>query len=368
MRVTEISLSDGRSLTYYDSDETSRRTAVDTRGLGPERPPLGVMRRDPLTGEWIAIAGHRQTRTFLPSAAECPICPTSPGNLTEIPEASYQVVVFENRFPSFAAALGDAQETLGPGLPWDTEAAAHGRCEVVAFTDAHTGSVGDLSPAQMELVVRAWMHRTEALCRREDVRYVFVFENRGAEVGVTLHHPHGQIYGYPYLPPAARTLLDQARDHHERTGRSLLADVVAREIAAGDRVVFADEYWIVFVPFAARWPFEVQVHPTRDCSSLVDLSDAEVGALSTLLPHLVRTLDGVFDAPMPYMAGWFQRPARATSDETRDSRLFLRLVSNRRASDKLKHPASSEALMGAFVSDVLPEAAAARLRQTWAEA
>lgn len=361
MRITSTRLSDGRELRYYDEDSLPERIAADERGLEPGSTQQGRMRFDALTGEWIAIAGHRQSRIFLPSAAECPLCPSSPGNLSEIPESSYRVAVFENRFPSFQAGGSEIPET--DRVPaWGEDLPAYGRCEVVAFSDDHTGSIASLDPAHMSLVMDAWIDRTRVLGELPGVRYVFVFENRGAEIGVTLHHPHGQIYAYPYVPPWARGVLVQAA-RAERDGRPpLLANLVEVERAAAERIVWQDEHWIAFVPYAARWPFEVQIHPVADRGSLTELTAEERESFCGFYPRLVRALDSLFGAPLPYMSGWFQRPAHATEAEARDSRLFLRLVSNRRAADKLKVPAGSETLMGAFISDVPPEQAAERIR------
>ena len=321
------------------------------------------MRRDPLTGQWVSIAGHRQTRIFLPNAAECPICPSTPDNLSEIPESDYQVVAFENRFPSFLTGEGWVDPEAVH--PWDAEVPAHGRCEVVTFTSDHGGSVATLDSDRMLLVMRAWIDRTRELSAMPGIRSVFVFENRGADVGVTLHHPHGQIYAYPYLPPAVADLLRVAAAHRARTGESLLDTVVEREISDGRRMIVMDERWVAFVPFASRWPYEVQIHPIAHVASLTELTEAEQESFAALLPRLVRSLDSIFGMPFPYMAGWTQAPAHASAEELADSRLFLRLISNRRAADKLKYLAGSESLMGAFINDVTPESAAAQIREAW---
>lgn len=360
MRRTATHLSDGRELIYFDGSDAPARAAIDRRGLPPGSTSQGVMRFDALAGEWVAIAGHRQTRTFLPSASECPLCPSDGDNLSEIPESSYEVVVFENRFPSFL--LGDVSPDTALSPAWGVELPAHGRCEVVAFSQEHGGSIAALMEGHMSLVMAAWIDRTRELSELDGIRYVFVFENRGAEVGVTLHHPHGQIYAYPYVPPAAATILREAGAYRERTDRSLIADVVDAEIRSGDRVIYRDDEWVAFVPYAARWPFEIHVHPVRDCASLADLTSDQCASFCAFYPRLIRALDAIFEAPLPYMSGWIQRPAHATAQETRDSRLFLRLISNRRAADKLKYLAGSEALMGAFINDMSPEATAQLIR------
>ena len=361
MRRTVRQLSDGRDIIYFDHDRSPLRTADDARGL-TDKTAIGELRYDPFTGEWIAVAGHRQTRTFLPSASECPLCPTRDGLMSEIPEAQYDVAVFENRFPSLRAPDGLWER---PDATWGATAPAAGRCEVVCFSDDHNGGFKHLTPADARLVIEAWADRTAAMQALPYIRQVFPFENRGEEIGVTLHHPHGQIYGYSYLPPRIAKLLDLAREHRSRTGRSLIADVIAHELADGRRTVFETEHWVAFVPIAARWPYEVQVHPRRSVRDFTELSDAERDELATILPRLFRALDGLFDLPMPYVAAWFQAPCNGPADEREEITLHLQLQSTRRAPGKLKFPAGSEMAMWAYISDVPAEQSAADLRASW---
>ena len=293
MRRTARRLSDGREIIYFDRDDAPVRDAEDMRGLD-QGASIGDLRYDAFTGEWIAIAGHRQTRTHLPSASECPLCPTIDGRLSEIPESTYDVAVFENRFPSLRSPDGDW--TL-PAPELGATAPAAGRCEVVCFASDHKGSFAALDPVQTRLVIDAWADRSAVLGALPYVRQVFPFENRGEEIGVTLHHPHGQIYGYPYLPPRMVRLLDMAREHRARTGRHLIADVIAFEIADGRRVVFESEHWVCFVPYAARWPFEAQLHPKRPVLDFTELSDADAEMCGLDEQYGYRGWDGVPAVP-----------------------------------------------------------------------
>lgn len=360
-RRTVRTLSDGREIIYFDRADSPARTADDQRGL-TDKTAIGELRYDALTGEWIAVAGHRQSRTFLPSAAECPLCPTRDGIQSEIPEPAYEVVVFENRFPSLRAPDGAWDR---PSATWGATAPAAGRCEVVCFSDDHNGAFKLLSPDSTRLVIEAWADRTAAMSTLPFVRHVFPFENRGEEIGVTLHHPHGQIYGYSYLPPRIQKLLALASDYRSRTNRHLIADVVANELADGRRTIFEAEHWVAFVPIAARWPYEVQVHPRRAVHDFTELNEDEKVELSSLLPRLHRTLDNLFGLEMPYVAAWFQAPCNGPASERDDITLHLQLQSTRRAPGKLKFPAGSEMAMWAYISDVPAEQSAAQLREAW---
>ncbi|MFE6104212.1 galactose-1-phosphate uridylyltransferase [Streptomyces laurentii] len=340
MKKTVTHLADGRELVYYDAHDDTVRDAADPRPLTPVT-SASEIRHDPLLDEHVAIASHRQGRTYHPPADSCPLCPSTGDRHSEIPADAYDVAVFENRFPSLSGE--------------------NGRCEVVCFTSDHTASFADLTEEQAALVVAAWTDRTAALAARPGVQQVYCFENRGTEIGVTLAHPHGQIYAFPFTTPRTATMLRTAAAHRARTGRNLFDDVLARE-RAGERVVLAGEHWTAFVPYAARWPYEVHLHPHHRVPDLTALGDAARAELPGLYLELLRRFDRLFgpDAPpTPYISAWHQAPADARDEFA----LHLELFTVRRASGKLKYLAGTESGMGAFMNDVSPESAADRLRE-----
>jgi UDPglucose--hexose-1-phosphate uridylyltransferase len=357
VHTTTIRLADGRQLRYYDAAPGADRSALDERDL-PAAAAASQLRWDPFARAWVVYASHRQDRGLLPSAAECPLCPSAAGRRTEIPAAAYEVAVLDNRFP----ALSDPD----PGAPAASATAgllaarpAAGRCEVICFTDEHDASFADLSPERAGLILAALTDRTAELSARPGVEQVFCFENRGREIGVSQPHPHGQVFGYPFVTPRTGAALAAARAHRRRTGRNLVDDVLAAERADGSRVVLATGRWTAFVPHAARWPFEIHLYPDRRVPDLAGLDAAELGELGGVLLDLLGRFGRLFAAPAPYVAAWHQAPVRAGRDLLG---LHLELFTPRRASDKLKYLAGSEAAMDTFLCDVLPEAAAARLR------
>ncbi|MFI1824913.1 galactose-1-phosphate uridylyltransferase [Streptomyces sp. NPDC020412] len=346
MKKTSTRLADGRELVYYDTRHHTPRDAVDRRPLALEPPgaTAAEIRRDPLLGDSVAIASHRQGRTHLPPADECPLCPSRDGRLSEIPAADYDVVVFENRFPSLAGPTG--------------------RCEVVCFTSDHHASFADLDEDRAALVLDVWTDRTAELAVLRQVEQVYCFENRGAEIGVTLGHPHGQIYAYPFVTPRTAQMLRSAAAHRERTGRNLFDDVVAREVAEGTRVVIGADHWVAFVPYAAHWPYEVHLYPRRRVPDLRALDDAARAEFPGVYLELLRRFDRLFgagQAPTPYVSAWHQAPYRAAGRAAFG--LHLELFTIRRAVGKLKHLAGSESGMSVFINDVPPETAARRLRE-----
>jgi UDPglucose--hexose-1-phosphate uridylyltransferase len=353
-----IRLSDGRELIYFNEEPSSdRATFPDTRHLPPP-PHTSQLRYDPLVDEWVAVAAHRQTRTFLPPSDACPLCPSTPTFAGEIPAPSYDVVVFENQFPSFSDRVAPDEITsltelvpVRPGI---------GRAEVVCFTSDHNSSFGALPPQRVRTVVDVLADRTAEMSRLTGVAQVFPFENRGVEIGVTLHHPHGQIYAYPTVPPRTRAMLTAAARYRTRTGRDLYADVLTAERKAEVRVIDENAHWTAYVPAAARWPFEVQLAPHRKVPDIAALSDEERDAFGPIYLDVLGRFDRLFGKPMPYISAWHQ----AVVGEGRElGYLHLQLFSIRRAADKLKYLAGSESAMGSFVNDIVPEKAADMLRE-----
>ncbi|MCC2028887.1 galactose-1-phosphate uridylyltransferase [Microbacterium sp. YMB-B2] len=365
-------LADGRELIYYDDPDTALGPdrAVDARILDP-RPETASMRLDVLTGDWITVASNRQNRVMMPGVDADPLAPQTPENPSEVP-SRYDVAVFENRSPAFGPALaqatGDAPAAANAPRGLDDLDAlglgrtrtATGRCEVVCFSPDHAGSFGTQTVTRARTVIEAWADRTAALSQLPGIEQVFPFENRGEAIGVTLPHPHGQIYAYPYVTPRTRRVLESI----DRTAPELFQHILDEE-QGSERVVLRGEHWTAFVPFAARWPLEVHVMPHRHVPDLAETTPAERDELAPLYLRLLRGVDALYDTPTPYIAAWHQAPVNVGRDAVR---LHLQLTSPRRAADKLKFLAGSEAAMGAWATEVTPELGAQRLRDAIARA
>jgi UDPglucose--hexose-1-phosphate uridylyltransferase len=369
-------LSDGREIVYFDERPDSGRAEVpDLRGL-PAAPDGGVateesaLRWDALAGEWVVIAAARQDRTFLPPPDQCPLDPSRPGNLTEIPAPSYDVVVFENRFPSLRGVWpGDIPDMLGlsphgapPAGTLAATRASVGRCEVVCFTSDHDSAFAALTPERVLTVMHAWADRTTTLGALPGVEQVYCFENRGEEIGVTLHHPHGQIYAFPFVTPKTARMIEQVQTYaNDNNGANLFDDLVQREANIGQRVVARNDEWIAFVPEAARWPYEVRLFPVRRVPDIPALDDAQRDGFAHLYLDVLRRFDRLFDKPAPYIAAWHQAPVHDSAARAAFG-AHLQVFSLRRAENKLKYLAGTESGMEVWINDIVPEAAAQRLR------
>ena len=349
-------MADGRTIRYYDTAGQAR-TALDTRPQEVQ-PGIGELRLDPLVNEWIAMAAHRQGRIFLPPKELCPLCPTTGELLTEIPESDFEVVVFDNRSPSLRPPAGDwaLPDIVGPDTDLGTAA---GKCEVICFTAEHGNAFKDLTPQRVRVLLEAWIDRTAELSKESFIQHIAPFENRGEEIGVTLSHPHGQIYAYSYLPPRVEKMLAAASKYKEQTGKVLFDEVVAREVLDEERIVARNDRWIAYVPYAARYPFEIHLAPRRSVPHFIALDEAASDAFAPLAKEVLLRLDGVFGVTMPYIASWHQAPVRVGRDVTR---LHWQIASVKRAPGKLKYLAGSESAFGAFMMDLKPEQSAAQLR------
>ncbi|MFD5226291.1 galactose-1-phosphate uridylyltransferase [Microbacterium sp. NPDC058342] len=359
-------LADGRELLYYDDPGSALgdERAVDARTLD-ERPETATMRQDVLSGDWITYATRRQNRVMMPGADADPLAPQTASNPSEVP-SRYDVAVFENRSPAFGPALTAATANAPAAVdpPRGLDDMAHlgigrtrtsaGRCEVVCFSPEHEGSLGTQTVTRSRTIIEAWADRTAALSALPGIEQVFPFENRGEAIGVTLPHPHGQIYSYPYITPRTQRLMDGIA----RAAPDLMTRVLDAE-QASDRVVLQNEHWTAFVPFAARWPLEVQVMPHRHAADFTELTAAERDALAPLFLRLLRGVDALYETPTAYIGAWHQAPVNIGRDTVR---MRFELTSPRRAADKLKFLAGTEAAMSAWSAEILPEVAAERLR------
>lgn len=284
-------------------------------------------RTDPLTGEVSVVVARRQGRPNLPDE-RCPFCP---GGI-EAPDP-YDVRWFPNRWPP---------------LP-------NGRAEVVLYTDDHDATFASLGADGARLVVDLWAQRSEALGSRPDVAYVLVFENRGPAVGATIAHPHGQIYAFDHVPPRPRQEYDRDIDGS--------ADASLSRHAAGsddERLVVRTGGWQAWVPWAATWPYEMLVAPLEHVPDLPSLTDAQRQGLAATLTDALGRLDALFDAPMPYMMWFHQRPFDGIDHPA--VRLHAHITPLWRSAGVQRFVAAAELGAEVYFNPVDPADAAARLR------
>ena len=338
---------DGRPLILYARAPLPDDLTAPSPSSTPHAPNAHY-RWHPLRGEWVAYAGHRQHRTFLPPAEYNPLAVSKdPDHPTEVPEGPWDIAVFENLFPALTLAAHDPPELAVP------TAAGRGVCEVVVFTQDATTTLGRLPVSHIELLIDVWADRYVELGRLADVAYVYPFENRGVEVGVTLHHPHGQIYAYPFVPPVpAQELLQQQR-HYDRHGRGLLVDMLEREISERTRLIYHGPHVVAFMPVCARYSYEVWVAPRRAAASFAELTPDERRDLARALKTVLLKFDGLWGAPFPYILAFHQAPTDGAAHP--EAHLHAEFYPAYRMRGRLKYLAGSEIGAGVFTADTVPE-------------
>jgi UDPglucose--hexose-1-phosphate uridylyltransferase len=358
MHTLELTKPDGRRLTLYS--RAPLEAGLQAPSPFPE--PLNAaahLRWHPLRGEWVTYAAFRQDRTFLPPPEYNPLAVmTDPANPTEVPAGTWEIAVFDNRFPSLAAPVDGAAtppELIVPTAPAD------GQCEVVVFTQDPKSSLGALPLAHIDLLLQVWGDRTRRIGAREDIRYVLPFENRGAEVGVTLHHPHGQIYAYPVVPPVPARMQQVALEHHRKHGRGVLQELIGKERADSRRMLYEGPHAVAFVPVCARYPYEAWVAPIEPVEGFADLTQAQRADLAKALKTVLLKYDGLWQRPLPYLMAWYQAPTDGSRHP--ESHLHAQLYPPYRTRDRLKYLAGTEIAAGFFAMDALPEDKASELQQ-----
>ena len=321
---------------------------------------MSELRFNPVRDEWVITATHRQARTFLPPASYCPLCPTVDGGFpTEIPSPDYELVAFENRFPSLSLTP-PVPSIEGDDLYPVAEAA--GVCEVIVYTPDHNSTLADQPLGQILKLISVWRHRFRELDRLELIDYVYIFENKGEETGVTLHHPHGQVYGYPFVPPIVAKEVNAAEAHHAMNGECLFCSVLRKEKESGVRVVAENDGFVSFVPFFARYPYEVHIYPQRHVTSIESLTSAEDVLLAEILKQTLSAFDRLFDVSFPYVMAFHQRPSDGR-DYDDIYHFHIEFYPPIRAHERLKFLAGSEIGAGVFINDALPEQTALELRK-----
>jgi UDPglucose--hexose-1-phosphate uridylyltransferase len=313
------------------------------------------LRWHPLRGEWVAYASHRQNRTFLPPAEYSPLAVTAdPRHPTELPAGPWEVAVFENLFPTLSATAHDPPQISVPTRP------GLGACEVMVFTQDPSTSLGALPLRRLDLIARVWADRYVELGARPDVEYVFEFENRGVEVGVTLSHPHGQIYAYPFVPPIPARELRQQADYLAAHHRGLLEDIVARELLDGRRVVYRGEHAVAYVPVCARYSYEVWIATRRAAPSIAAFTDAERSDFVRALKTVLMKYDALWSKPFPYIMAFHQAPTDGLGHP--EAHFHVECYPAYRMRGRLKYLAGSEMGAGVFTADTLPEDTALELQ------
>jgi UDPglucose--hexose-1-phosphate uridylyltransferase len=263
---------------------------------------MAELRWNPLLRTWTMVASNRQERPNL-QAAGCPFCPGS----GKVPD-NYDVFVYDNDFPTLTMDPGEPDPV---GTVLSPVAPNYGKCEVILYSSQHDASLHDLSVPHITRLVEVWTERQCTLSADPRIKYIFPFENRGEEVGVTMLHPHGQLYAYPFVPLKIVTELESARAWHDEHGSCLLCDLLRDEEADGRRVILANDSFVAFVPSFSDYPYGVFIESRTHRGSFVDFTDNERADLARILKYLTGGFDLLFHRRFPYMMCIHQTPVNS---------------------------------------------------------
>lgn len=314
---------------------------------------MAEFRFDPLTNSWVIIASSRQNRPTMPKDW-CAFCPGS----GRVPNDGYLVMRYPNDFPAMQ---------LEP-LPTDDVATeffkaepTYGSCEVILYSDKHDGSVATLDDEHIKALSKLWREIFTEYAAEEKIKYVYIFENKGEEVGVTMPHPHGQVYGYGFMPQKIAIELENAKKYKEEKNACLFCDMLRAERSFEKRVIFSTEHFTVFLPFFSQYPYGVYLFCNEHVDSLDKFDEETLFELGYAIRRVARMFDCVFDRPFPYMMAMHNAPVDG-EDHSGHWHFHIEFFPPLRAADKVKYNASSETGAWAHCNPTCPEEKADELR------
>lgn len=313
------------------------------------------LRRNPLLDTYTMVAANRQQRPHLPQG-QCPFCPGS-GNVPD----DYEVLIYPNDFP----ALSVNPEMLVPDdHPLFQKEEAYGVCDVILYSPDHLKGLADLPIGQVEKLVKVWAERYKTLAADKRIQYIFPFENRGEEVGVTIHHPHGQLYAYPFVPARVRTELINSKKYYDEHGENLFDDLVAEEKRRNQRIVYENESFVVLLPWFTDYPYGVYIL-SKKASKLELMDDRTQFDLAEALQKTIGAFDMLFNRPFPYMMCLYQAPVNEEQFEHAEAYypFHIKFFPPLRSADKIKWMASSETGAGAAANTKLVEDCTVELQE-----
>jgi UDPglucose--hexose-1-phosphate uridylyltransferase len=316
---------------------------------------MSELRYNPFLKDWVMVAANRQNRPDMPSDY-CPFCPGS----GKVPEY-YDVYAYDNDFPVIVqqwSAKADEGEFF-------KKRGTYGKCEVLLYHSSHHAVLPELPAEHIRKLVDLWCCRNEELSKDTNIQYIYIFENRGKEAGVTMPHPHGQLYAFGWIPKVIQTELDSSREYFNENGRCLMCDLIANEKKEQSRMVYENESMAVFVPFFTVWPYGTYIAAKSHAGNLMDLDEQQKNDLADALRCITGAYDTLFDSTFPYMMGIHQTPCN-TVDASGYYHFHIEFYPPLRARDKQYLRASCETGAGAYCNVTLPEETSSELRQALA--
>lgn len=317
---------------------------------------MAELRWNPLLRDWVMIASHRQDRPQMPKGW-CPFCLGS----GKVPD-NYDVLKYDNDFPALMQSPPEPDDVATDILK---TASSYGKCEVILYSPKHTITLPELPKEHIKKLVDLWQERFVELSKDEKVKFVFIFENRGEVVGVTMPHPHGQIYAYPYIPKKIQLEIESSNVYFEDKERCLICDIVKDELEKNVRVIIENEDFVTILPFFTEYPYGVFIYAKKHISSITELGDDEKYNLASILKETVGMLDNLFGFAFPYMMCIHQKSVNSDDFSENTYHFHIEFYTPMRSKDKIKFNASSETGAWAPCNTTAPEETAIELREAY---
>jgi len=313
---------------------------------------MAELRWNPLLKEWVMIASLRQNRPQMPKNW-CPFCPGS----GSVPD-NYEVYKYDNDFP--VLSQNPSEPDLASTKLYKVED-VYGKCEVILYSPNHNITLPELSVEHIKKLVDLWTDRFAELQQDKKIKYIFIFENRGEIVGVTMPHPHGQIYGYPFIPGKIEQETRASKEHYDNTNKCLLCDLLEEEKSFDKRIIFENDDFLVYLPFYCEYPYGIYLASKAHKQNLTQFNESEKLNLAKALKEATGTLDSLFGYAFPYMMCMYQNPVNV-EDCSDYSHFHIKFFPPMRSAEKVKFNASSETGAGAHCNPTVPEEKAEELR------
>lgn len=317
---------------------------------------MAELRYNELLGDYVMIASHRQSRPQMPKDY-CPFCPGS----GKVPD-DYDVLAYPNDFPALSPTPPE-MDNVANGKLFKTKEAV-GKCEVILYSKDHNATLCDLSVEHIEKIVAIWQERAKEIAKDTLVKYIMPFENKGELVGVTMPHPHGQIYGYSWIPLRVSRKIEMAKKYYSEKNQNLFCEILKQETEDGRRIVAENEHFVCYVPFASEYPYGVIIMPKKHYPSVTNIDKEASVSLAQMLKNTTGMLDRLFDMRFPYMMCVYSAPVNSENIDAIWN-FHIEFFPPLRSKDKQKFNASSETGAWAPCNTTAPEEKAEELRQAY---
>lgn len=301
---------------------------------------MAELRYNPLLDDYVMISKDRSKRPDMPKG----YCPFDVGS-GRVPY-DYDVLKYDNDFPMLMQKPPTPDDV---GSDFYKTRESYGKCEVILYSKDHTGKMYNLPDCHLVKLVNLWIDRNRELSKDEKHKYIFIFENKGEEVGTTMPHPHGQIYAYPFVPLRLRIELENSKKFYEKENKNIFDKIIEEEKMFGQRVIMEDDNFIVFMPFFAENPFTTYIVSKKKITSFSEFDDDMKLSFAKTLKKLTASYDLIYDRPFPYMMCMYQKPINIDTYKDSDKyyRFHVKFYPPLRGEKSVKYNASSET--GAWV-------------------